>query len=241
MGWLEYWNDKPTVYVSRRHREAHGRSIADGLIGHLGSGEPTVLDFGCGEALEAERVAARCRHLYLCDGAASVREGLASRLGHVENVTVLSVDDVDGLANQSIDLVVANSVVQYLDADSLDRLLANARRLLKADGRLLIADVIPRDVGPLTDALALLSFARREGFLVEAVVGLGRTFFSSYRRVRTELGLRQYGEAEFGQLLAAPGFAARRVHRNIGHNQSRMTFIATLAGRRTDVREGEHV
>lgn len=240
MGWIEYWNDKPTVYVSKRHREAHGRSVADGLIGHIGAGRPTVLDFGCGEALEAERVAARCGHLYLCDAAPSVREGLRARLAHLANVTVLSVEDVDGLPSGTIDLVVANSVVQYLDAGALEALLANARRVLKTDGHLLIADVIPRDVGPLTDAVALLAFARREGFLIEAVAGLARTYFSSYRKIRAELGLRQYGEAEMSGLLAERGFAARRVHPNLGHNQARMSFVATVTGRRTDPGGGGH-
>lgn len=239
MGWIEYWNDKPTIYVSQRHREAHGRSVADGLIANLGGATPTVLDFGCGEALEAERIAARCRRLYLCDAAQNVRDGLSRRYEHVANVSVVSVEDAGQLEDGSVDLVVANSVLQYLDRDARDAFLALAKRLLSANGRLLIADVIPRDVGPLTDAVALLSFARREGFLIESVAGLARTFFSSYRTIRATLGLEQYDEAELVGLLAERGFAARRIRPNLGHNQARMAFVATVTDRRTDPGGGE--
>jgi hypothetical protein len=46
----------------------------------------SVLDYGCGEALSADRVAARCAKLYLCDGAPSVREKLVSRFGDEPNI-----------------------------------------------------------------------------------------------------------------------------------------------------------
>ena len=79
MGWIEYWDDKPTIYVSQRHREAHYRCVDDGLIANLGAGGPVVLDYGCGEALYADGVARKCRRLYLCDAASSVRAELRKR------------------------------------------------------------------------------------------------------------------------------------------------------------------
>ncbi|MEZ5818565.1 MAG: class I SAM-dependent methyltransferase [Hyphomicrobiaceae bacterium] len=229
MGWIEYWDDKPTIYVSRRHREAHYRCVADGLGANLGDGRPVVLDFGCGEALFADDVAVRCSRLYLCDAAPSVRAELQRRFASVQNIVVVAPEDLASLPAASLDLVVANSVIQYLSAADLDRCLEDWKRLLAPAGRLLLADVIPPKVGPLTDALALLDFARREGFLVAAFAGLVRTFFSSYRKVRAELGLQQYEADTLLQRLAAHGLSARRHHPNLGHNQARMAFIATLA------------
>jgi hypothetical protein len=75
----------------------------------------------------------------------------------------------------------------------------------------------------------LLSFAWQGGFLRQALIGLVRTALSDYRKVRDELGVAQYGEAEMLELLGDCGFAAERRARNIGHNQSRMTFVATPA------------
>ncbi len=230
MGWIEYWDDKPTIYVSQRHREAHYRCVADGLIANLGGGDPVVLDYGCGEALHADEVASRCRRLYLCDAAPSVRAELRKRFASVEAIVVIAPDELAALPGRSVDLVVANSVVQYLPPDVLDACLDGWRRLLATDGRLLLADIIPPSVGPMTDAAALLSFARREGFFLAAGAGLVRTLFSDYRKIRAELGLQQYEADAIISLLSAKGFSARRHHPNLGHNQARMAFLAVRAG-----------
>jgi hypothetical protein len=81
---------------------------------------------------------------------------------------------------------------------------------LKEDGRLVLADVIPHEVSPITDARALLSFAWKGGFLTRAVAGLARTAVSDYAKLRNELGLSQYDEAEMIEILAAEGFSAER-------------------------------
>lgn len=226
MSWIDYWDGQPTIYVNRRHREAHCRSVADGILAHVSSPAITVLDYGCGEALFAADVADRCHRLYLCDAAPSVRADLSGRLGGVANIAVLSPDALDGLAAGSIDLVVANSVAQYLSPAQLADAITAWTRLLAPGGRILIADIVPRAIGPMTDALALLRFAARQGFLIAAVGGLARTFFSDYRHVRASLGLRQFDEAEMIALLGSHGIAASRVATNLGHNQARMAFMA---------------
>lgn len=233
MGWVEYWDDNPTIYVNKRHREAHYRSIADGLIALLGDTRPVVLDYGCGEALFADDVARHCARLYLCDAAPSVRAELQKRFSHVGNIEVIAPEDLPGVPAASLDLIVANSVIQYLSPEDLGRWLDEWKRLLAPDGRLLIADVIPPSVGPLTDALALLDFGRREGFLVAAGAGLVKTFFSNYRKIRAALGLQQYEADTLTARLAEHGLAATRHHPNLGHNQARMAFSARHADAET--------
>ncbi len=132
---------------------------------------------------------------------------------------------------RTIDLIVANSVVQYLSLADLDRLLSLSRGKLGPSGRLVLADIIPRDVGALTDAAQLLGFAAANGFLLAAALGLVRSFFSSYRRVRATLGLLRFDEAEILEVLRRSGFSAHRHHPNIGHNAKRMTFVASPIAR----------
>ena len=103
------------------------------------------------------------------------------------------------------------------------------RSLIKTDGTLVLADVVPPDVSPLGDAGALLSFAWKGGFLRHALVGLVRTALSDYRKVRNELGLSQYAEGEMLEILRDAGFSAERRRPNVGHNQARMTFMARPA------------
>jgi hypothetical protein len=77
-----------------------------------------------------------------------------------------------------------------------------------------------------TDVIALLRFAAAHGFLKDALIGLLSTALSDYRQLRARVGLQRYSETEITAKLARAGFSATRAHFNIGHNPSRMTFVA---------------
>lgn len=226
MNWLDFWDRGTPIYVSERHRTLHYGLVANDIIGLIPSPDALVLDFGCGEALSADRVAQRCARLYLCDGAPSVRERLGERFRAVPNVQLLAPEGVEQLPDHHLDLVVANSVAQYLTFEELRGLIRVWRAKLKPDGRLVLADIIPHEVGALADARALLRFAARGGFLIAAIAGLARTALSDYRKLRDELGITRYSEAEMLDLLEGEGFLAERRPENMGHNPARMTFVA---------------
>ncbi len=234
MNWRDYWNSDTPIYVSERHKLLHYRGIASdlaALVAELGPGEPPiVLDHGCGEALAAERVAARCEKLYLCDAAPNVRARIEARLADNLKVTVLAPEEVEAIPDGSLDIVVANSLLQYLSRPEFDALLALWRGKLKDGGALVLADIIPHGTGAATDAAALLRFAASGGFLVSALGGLARTALSDYRKLRGTLGLARYDEGEMLAILTMAGFEAARRPRNIGHNQARMTFVARKSG-----------
>jgi hypothetical protein len=100
------------------------------------------------------------------------------------------------------------------------------RRLLRPAGLLVIGDVVPPHTSLLTDTIALLNFAAANGFLLAALRGLVRTALSDYRQLRSRVGLSRYSEPAMIQKLERAGFLAARAETNIGHNQSRMTFVA---------------
>jgi len=72
----------------------------------------------------------------------------------------------------------------------------------------------------------LLRFAAANGFLIAAVMGLVRTTFSDYPKLRARLGLTLYEESAMRAKLEAAGFRVERAAKNIGHSRSRMTFLA---------------
>jgi len=229
MSWADYWNGDTTLYVNARHRCVHYEAVARDLLAHLPGRGARVVDFGCGEALSAALLADACSRLYLCDSAPRLRARLAQRYAHRPDIAVIAPEEFERLPAGSIDMVIANSVVQYLSPAELGRLLATARDKLAGGGRLLLADVVPRRVGALTDAAELLKFAAANGFLLSAAAGLVRSFFSRYRRMRTRLGLLRFEEEEIVALLAEAGFRAHRLPRNVGHNGRRMTILAHAA------------
>jgi SAM-dependent methyltransferase len=227
MSWRDFWNGEHAIYVSPRHKALHYRQIATDLIGRIPSPDAIVLDHGCGEALDAARVAGACGKLYLCEAAPNVREKLRAMLGAKANVSVVSPEEVEALPEASLDLVVANSLIQYLSREELIGLLQAWRTRLKPGGKLVVADVIPPDVSPLTDASQLLAFAWRGGFLGAALAGLVRTAFSDYRKLRAQYGLSTYRADEITALLTEAGYAAVTRSANFGHNPHRMTFEGT--------------
>lgn len=227
MSWRDFWNGEHAIYVSPRHKALHYRGIATDLISHIPASDAVVLDHGCGEALDAARVAAACGQLYLCEAAPSVRDKLRAMLGGKANVSVVSPEEVEALPEDRLDLVVANSLIQYLSREELVALLATWRRKLKPGGKLVVADIIPPDVSPLTDASQLLAFAWRGGFLIAALAGLVRTVFSDYRKLRAQYGLSTYRIDEIAGLIAAAGFEGVTPAKNFGHNPHRMTFAGT--------------
>jgi len=224
--WVSFWDSNHPIYVNPRHFDVHYRAIAADIVRLLPSADARVLDHGCGEALHADDVAAKCGGLFLCEAAPGVRARVAARFAGEGKIRVIGPAEVERLPNACLDLVVANSLIQYLARDELKALLAVWHRLLKPGGRLVIADVIGPRQSAAADALALLRFAAENGFLIAACFGLLRTFFSRYRKLRAELGLSHYGEGEMLDLLRAAGFSPRRLARNFGHNQRRMAFEA---------------
>jgi len=226
--WIAFWDSEHSIYVNARHRDVHYRTIAQDIRAHLPA-EATVLDYGCGEALHADLVAASAKALILCEAAPKVRAALAHRFAGLAKIRVCAPDEIAALPARSLDAVVLHSVAQYLTPQELDALLATFHRLLNENGVLILGDVIPPHVSALGDALALLRFAAANGFLGAALVGLLRTLLSDYWRVRSHLGLTRYGEAAMIAKLAGSGFSARRAPANIGHNRARMTFIARPA------------
>ena len=224
--WRSFWDSEHSIYVNARHKDVHYREIADQIAAFVPSPSVRVLDYGSGDAIHADHVAAVAAELMLCDSAPSVRASMAARFAGNPRIKVISPEEVAALPDRRLDLIVTNSVAQYLTEDELKRLLAMFRRLLAPGGTLIFADVIPPDVGAISDVSALIRYAAKHGFLIAALVGLAKTTVSPYRKIRNTLGIAQYTQEQFMRKLTDAGFSAERLARNMEHNPARMTFRA---------------
>jgi len=227
--WIDYYDSTHTIYASKLHRDLHFKIIARDIIGYISSPDAVVLDYACGEALFAGQVADACAKLYLAEPAPGVRGRLIARFAPNTKIRVRSLDDVRKMTERSVDLVVMNSVAQYMAPEELDSAFAVIRRLLKPSGRLVVGDILRPEVGMARDVMALLRFAASHGFLRDALRGLLSTLLSDYRQLRTRIGLQRYSEDGMIKMLAAAGLTATRAPVNIGHNPWRMTFVAQQA------------
>ena len=78
--WIDYYDSTHTIYASKLHRDLHFQIIARDIIGYIASPDAVVLDYACGEALSAAKVADACAKLYLAEPAPGVR-GRSAVLG----------------------------------------------------------------------------------------------------------------------------------------------------------------
>jgi ubiquinone/menaquinone biosynthesis C-methylase UbiE len=227
--WIDYYNSTHTIYASKLHRDVHFELIARDIIGYIPTKDATVLDYACGEALSASKVTEACVRLILAEPAPTVRSRVAMRWAANPKIAVHSLDELRDLPAASVDLAVMNSVAQYMTPTQLADAFAVVKRLLKPDGRLVIGDILPPNLGMMTDVMALLRLGAKHGFLWDALISLAKTALSDYRQLRTTLGLQHYSEPDMLARLGAAGYQSSRAPINIGHNQARMTFIAQPA------------
>jgi SAM-dependent methyltransferase len=223
MNWRDFWNSSHPVYVNERHKILHYEIIADNILRLIVGRSAQVLDYGCGEARAADRIAQHCGRLYLLDPAERIQDGLHRRFDNKPSITIAAT--LAAIPDASLDLIVVNSVVQYLSAAEFSRLLDDWSIKLKKDGRLVLADIIRPDSSQLSDVKALLAFAWHGGFLGAGLVGLVRMWVSPYRRFRFALGLAHYSPADLLSMLRRHGYRGFRAEQNLGHDQARMTFI----------------
>jgi hypothetical protein len=227
--WVAFWDSSHSIYVNARHRAAYYRLIGPQVAALVPAPAARVLDYGSGEALHADIVAAAAGELLLCEAAPRVRARLAELFRDNGKIRAVSPEELDGLPERSLDLILLHSVAQYLSPKEAGALFSLFRRLIKVNGSLVVSDVIPSNIAVWTDVSELLRFAASNGFLLAALAGLVRNSLSSYSRLRTRLGLTRYGEAAMIEMLAVAGFTARRLSENIGHHHARMAFIARPA------------
>jgi ubiquinone/menaquinone biosynthesis C-methylase UbiE len=224
--WIDYYDSTHTIYASKLHRDLHFEGIAHDIVDYISSPDAVVLDYACGEALSAAKVADACAQLYLAEPAPGVRGRLIARFAPNTRIRVRSLDDLRKMDENSVDLVVMNSVAQYMTPAELDSAFDVIHRMLKPTGRFVLGDILRPEVGMISDVAALLRFAATHGFLRDALIGLVSTALSDYRHLRNKVGLQRYGEDEMIAKLGAAGLTATRAPRNIGHNPWRMTFVA---------------
>ena len=224
--WIDYYDSTHTIYASKLHRDLHFHLIAKDIIGYIASPDAVVLDYACGEALFAAKVAEACGKLILAEPAPGVRGRLIARFAPNTKIRVRSLDDLRQMVEKSVDLVVMNSAAQYMTPAELDAAFAVINAHLEAR-RPLRARRYPapgsrhgqRRAGAAALCLQTRLSERRHGRADQhRAVGLPA--------LRTRVGLQRYSESEIIAKLAAAGFTASRAHSNIGYNPWRMTFVA---------------
>jgi SAM-dependent methyltransferase len=224
-GWTPYW--EALGNRQQLYREQAGEYVRNLTAAVPLDGRMQVLDFGCGFGLVAERVAPRVGVLYLWDASPNMRRHARVNVAGRPNVRFLDSlerGSLDGLPH--FDLVLVNSVVQYMTPEAFSAWLGSWRELLAPSGRIVISDVIPRRGGSLVEFLDLLKFSVRRRFLLRAVwQALGE--LGPYRKTRRAFPLTRMDADELRQRGEAANLTVTVLPRNLTHFPRRITAVFT--------------
>jgi cyclopropane fatty-acyl-phospholipid synthase-like methyltransferase len=223
--WLEFWERPTAAFRPGDRNELEARQVAKVAIDALGlEAGARLLDWGCGYALGVPVYADAGIEVLLFDRARATRQEARRRFAG--RSTVLNEVGVGSIEPGTLDAIVVCSVLQYLEHDGLCELLDLAARSLKPSGALLLADVIPLRTGLAADLRAFLPRSLHPRRLARwSRDALSLLLGRDYGRLRRSRGLRRFDGNELRAMLDARGFTAERLERNIGPNQSRVTWI----------------
>jgi ArsR family transcriptional regulator len=124
--------------------ELFGRSAYFLALLELLDREMTVADLGCGTGAVAEALAPAVRRVVAVDGSDAMLEAARARLANTRNVKLRRGDLEDlPLREDSVDAATLILVLHHLSDPGTA--VAEAARILRPGGRLLIVDMLPHD------------------------------------------------------------------------------------------------
>jgi SAM-dependent methyltransferase len=223
--WDAYW-DRLEEHVIFRVEAADYVTRLDAALG-LDPGA-RVLDFGCGFGFVAELLAPRVAALYAFDGSDHMQRRARLRLAGHANVRFLGPPGtIPWPAGLRFDLVLVNSVVQYMTLDELQHWLARWRVMLAPGGRLVLSDLLTRDADPLREVVELLVLSARRGCLV-SVVRKALRELRQYTKTRRVRPLCQITFADLRERAARQGLAVAFLPSNLTYKKARASAVLSM-------------
>jgi SAM-dependent methyltransferase len=184
-----------------------------------------VLDFGCGFGHVAELLAPHVGELSLWDTSANMRRRARLNLAKQHNIRFLDFSDPNA-SNSGLrfDLILVNSVVQYMTPEQFSTWLLRWRNMLATSGRIVVSDLIPPNYPTIRDIVDLLRFSGRRGFLVRAV---WQAFSEIWRYwgVRRARPLFRVGPEDLSQRGRDAGLTVSCLPTNLTHFKKRLTAV----------------
>jgi SAM-dependent methyltransferase len=193
-------------------------------------GRARVLDFGCGAGLVADMLAPKVGELFLWDAATSMKRRAREQTADRANVRFLDLS-FPHPSRVRFDLILVNSVVQYMAADELSSWLMRWGEMLAPGGRLVLSDLIPPTAQSLLELAALAGFCARRGLLLRVLWAAPRELMR-YAKVRGAHPLYRTTPDEFRDSARAAGWAVEFLRKNLTYRRQRFAVLLTQPARR---------
>lgn len=190
--------------------------------------EQRVLDFGCGFGFVAALLAPLVAEVWVWDPAPNMRAVTAHRTAELANVRLcdLSAEPAPEVAVEAapFDLILVNSVAQYMAPEDLSAWLPRWRAMLARGGAVVLSDLIPPRHSGLSDVSDLLRLGARHGSPLRgaraAVGGIRR-----YWRTSRAAPLVRVGHDDLDRRAAEADLEVTALPRNLTHFRRRWTAV----------------
>lgn len=224
--WHEYWDRLEEHVFFRVEAEDYVARLAATLGPDLGA---RVLDFGCGFGFVAELLARKVPALFVFDTSDHMRRQAQLRLAGYANVRILLPPAVASWPEElRLDLVLVNSVVQYMMRDEFHGWLGRWQAMLAPGGRLVLSDLLVRDVNPLREVAELLVMSAHGGCLLSVVAKALREL-RHYTRTRDGQPLCRIALGDLRERARRLGLALDVLPTNLTYRRGRATVVLSSA------------
>jgi SAM-dependent methyltransferase len=225
--WQSYWEGLSGAQrLFREQAQEYVRSLDSAIVLDR---RARVLDFGCGFGFVAEALACKVGELFIWDSSANMSRFSRHLVRGHQNIRFLDLSDAETApCNLHFDLILVNSVVQYMTFDEFSAWLVRWPTMLAPGGRIVISDLISPAHNSISDLIDILRFSVRRGLSGNRIVWAFRKL-GRYRRVRGTCPLGRIGVEELSQRGKAAGLTMTRLPANLTHFTKRFTAILTDA------------
>lgn len=189
--------------------------------------DTVVIDFGCGFGAVAERLAARGAQLRFWDSSVIMRLKASQRLAALPQASLLDLSDPGQGPRGEADLVIVNSVAQYMTLEELVSWLQRWRTMLKPGGAIVLSDIVSPGSTLFTEVRESLRFAARQHILWRTVPRLIRESVR-YTRWRNALELLRLDQSDLSRMAKEAGLKADKRPQNLTFRSNRWTAFLTL-------------
>ncbi len=222
--WQAYWETLP-------FRAALCRLEADDFVARFDAvvalqRDWRVLDFGCGFGIITALVARSVREVCAWDATPSMRAWAQRNSADCPNVQIIDAESDPRLSGDAepYDLILVNSVIQYMRPPERRAWLRRWRALLAPRGTVVLSDLVSPRHRMWHDVASLWRFYERHGRLTDALrQRLGD--LRRYRRARRVRRLSSVGREELRRDAAAAGLAVELLDANLTYRPHRIAAL----------------
>ncbi len=223
--WSEYWNSQKIEQLETPYWTDF---YVESLLG-LGilSSDDVVLDFGAGWGTVSDRILPFCKELYALDSSERMRNIMRNRFEKTDKLHVVaSIEEIPG----PVDVVIVNSVFQYIPMQTGIEILKSFGDKCTSDSRVVLSDLIPISYSKVADLLFLILHTAVAGKLLEFASHVLRAVRQSSDSNLSDK-LERYESGFITTVLRDSGFDVELLPRNLTPSSKRYSILARKTSR----------